>query len=475
MGMKNVFELDTNQTTGPTQHGSLHAGASLNLNPAAEQAPPPEAPGMVMSVRATLMPAAPVMASLPEPTRPLTIRPTVSFIISTFNRRDVLLRTLGEVDRCGLKSEEYETLVVDNASTDGTSQAVRRGYPMIHLLHQEYNAGPVSKNLAIRSARGRFIVFLDDDSYPQPGAIQRMIRHFESDSKLGAAVFTVTLPDGSRECSAYPNVFIGCGTGFRRHALEAVGGLPEDFFMQAEEYDLSIRLLDAGWEIRPFDDIHVTHLKSPAARSAERTTELDVRNNLVLITRYFPKKWVVPFVRDWSRRYRLIANAKGHEMAYYKGLLSGLWRTMKPSNRRPVSERTFEKLTRMNEIELRMKRARDEMGFSRALLIDFGKNMLPYHLAARKLGIEIVAIADARLGGHGRKYRKTPIFDDEMCRRFEFDVAIVSNLSPVHAQQRREAWRAIETRPVLDLFENDRFASVNFADRAAQGFPAQVA
>ena len=93
--------------------------------------------------------------------------------------------------------------------------------------------------MALSKTRGKYVVFLDDDSFPLPGSVPRMVRHFQADPMLGAAVFTVTLPDGSRECSAYPDVFIGCGTGFRRRALEQAGGLPEDFFMQAEEYDLS--------------------------------------------------------------------------------------------------------------------------------------------------------------------------------------------------------------------------------------------
>ena len=466
--MKDAFEIDESSSPRPSSlsDGSLHAMVTPMSLPTA----PASSLAMVSAVP---QPIVQVQPTIQRP--PLKPRPIVSFVISTFNRRDVLLQTLAHISAAGLTDEEREVIVVDNASTDGTSDAVRREYPLISLLAQEYNTGPVSKNLAIRSARGRYVVFLDDDSFPHPGSIQRMIKHFEADSKLGAAVFTVTLPDGSRECSAYPNVFIGCGTGFRRHALEQSGGLPEDFFMQAEEYDLSIRMLQAGWDIRTFDDLHVTHLKSPSARSAERTTQLDVRNDLVLITRYFPKRWVLPFVKDWLRRYRLIANSKGHEFAYYKGLLSGLMRIMRPSNRRAVDERTFEKLTKVNETELRMARAKKELGIQKVLFVDFGKNMLPYYLAAKKLGIEVVAISDDRLGKHGRRYRRIPIFDDSMCRRFTFDAVIISNLSPVHAAQRRDAWRqhfesAGDMRPVIDLFEGERWASVTFADRASQGF-----
>ncbi len=485
--MKDAFEINPPATDDSTPAGSLSAmvaPAAPSISEASTQVQPlptasmPTVPHVSISLPPLHIPV-PEQAVLPRKVE-LRPRPLVSFIISTFNRRDVLLQTLKHVNACGLKSEELEIIVVDNASTDGTSDAVRREYPMISLMAQEYNTGPVSKNLAIRGARGRFVVFLDDDSFPQPGSIHKMMKHFDADPKLGAAVFTITLPDGSRECSAYPNVFIGCGTGFRRHALEQSGGLPEDFFMQAEEYDLSIRMLQAGWDIKYFDDIHVTHLKSPSARSNERITQLDVRNNLVLITRYFPKRWVIPFVKDWLRRYRLIALDKGHEMAYYKGLLSGLMRTMRPSNRRPVDERTFEKLTKVNETELRLARAKKELGFQKVLFIDFGKNILPYYLAAKKLGIEIVAISDPRLGGHGRKYRRIPIFDDAMCQRFTFDAAIISNLSPVHAAQRRSAWRdyldgIADTRPVIDLFEDQRWAGVTFADRASQGFPQTVA
>src|SRR5262249_21335860 len=159
------------------------------------------------------------------------------------------------------------------------------------------------------------IVFLDDDSYPLPSSIERMVEHFDEDPQLGAAVFTVTLPDGSRECSAYPDVFIGCGTGFRKEAINEVGALPDDFFMQAEEYDLSLRLLQGGWAIRSLDDLKVEHLKTPNARRSWRTMRLDVRNNYIVAMRYMPREWVREFTFDWLRRYDEIARSKKQRSA----------------------------------------------------------------------------------------------------------------------------------------------------------------
>jgi GT2 family glycosyltransferase len=377
----------------------------------------------------------------------------VSFLISTYNRREVLLQTLDRVKECGLSREDFEILLVDNASPDGTSSAVAEFHPDVRLFALKSNLGPCAKNIALPEARGRFVMFLDDDSFPLPRSVARMMHHFEHDPKLGAAVFTITLPDGSRECSAYPDVFIGCGTGFRRAALEQVGGLPDDFFMQAEEYDLSLRLMDGGWRVRTFDDLHVTHLKTPSARYSERVTQLDVRNNLVLVTKYFPEEWVLPFAVDWMKRYYVIASAKGHTKAYLKGLVQGLARSIRATDRQPVGQGTFESFTRLSQIEQRMRDISNELSLRRIIFIDLGKNILPYWLAAQSCGLQIAAIADAKLCGQGNRYRGISIVDDASAAGMQFDAAIVSNISPIHAAHRREAWRAITDRPVIDLFE----------------------
>lgn len=379
--------------------------------------------------------------------------PLVSFLIATHNRREVLLHTLDKIRRCGMPESAVETLVVDNACTDGTARAVQSQFPAVKLLRQLTNRGPCAKNEALKIARGDFIIFLDDDSFPEPGSVARMIEHFRSNARLGAAVFTVTLPDGSRECSAYPDVCIGCGTGFRRDALQQAGGLPADFFMAAEEYDLSLRLLDAGWAIRSFDDLHVTHLKTPGSRFPRRITRLDARNNTLLALRYFPEPWRTIYAREWLLRYRLMAVVKGHRLDFWRGAMSGLALGL-TAEHRPIRGAAFEQFARIRETQRRMQEAGRSLKLRDVLFVDYGKNMIAYVLAARACGLRIVGIADAFLGDERFSYRGIPIFKDAEARQLSFDAIIVSNLSPVHAARRAQQWRAaFPNRPVIELFE----------------------
>ena len=84
----------------------------------------------------------------------------VSFILATFNRRNVLVSTLGEINRCGLDPDEFEIHVVDNASTDGTAAALADAMEttlssgsaiVVHLSKQ--NLGACAKNIALPHAQ----------------------------------------------------------------------------------------------------------------------------------------------------------------------------------------------------------------------------------------------------------------------------------------------------------------------------------
>jgi GT2 family glycosyltransferase len=376
--------------------------------------------------------------------------PRVSFVIATFNRKQILLRTLRHVQGCGLPASEFETLVVDNASTDGTADAVTAAFPKVRLIRLDRNQGPCAKNVALREASSDFIVFLDDDSYPQVGSVWKMLRHFEWDTKLGAAVFTIHLPNGARECSAYPDVCIGCGTGFRREALDEVGGLPQDFFMAAEEYDLSLRLLGAGWAVQTFEDLHVTHLKIPTSRFPSRVARLDARNNVMLALRYFPDRWRMRYAAAWLQRYQLMAQVNGNLKSFYLGAVEGIARGLR-NEYTPIDPAAFERFSRIEQIHSQMSRLATKRNWQKLLLVDLGKNFIAWHDAAERLGLQIVGIADQRLGGRGLRYGGIPLLSDEQAMMCGFSAAVISNLSPVHADERLWQWRRRAGEAAVDL------------------------
>jgi GT2 family glycosyltransferase len=384
-----------------------------------------------------------------------TLAPLVTFLISTFNRREVLLRTLADLREVARRSGLItETIVIDNASADGTAAAVTARFGEVQLIQLDYNQGPCAKNHGLDHATGEVVLFLDDDSCPTVGSLRSMVEHFLAEPTLGAAVFNVQLPGGKAESSAYPSVAIGCGTGFRREALLEVGGLPTDFFMQAEEYDLSLRLLEARWEVRRFDDLHVRHLKTHVARVATRTTRLDVRNNIMVATRYLPRQWVLPFALDWTRRYFWIAksNGRNHQIAALLGAVQGIARSLLPGHRRPVGLRAFEQFAGINHCHRRLDREVLGGRFKTVLLADVGKNALPIWLACRACGVQVVAVADTRLAGPGRRYRGLPVITDDEAAELMFDAVIVANASPVAGAATAIKWRLRTDRPVIDLF-----------------------
>ncbi|HUU82621.1 MAG TPA: glycosyltransferase [Phycisphaerae bacterium] len=381
----------------------------------------------------------------------------VSFVLATRNRCRVTLETLRQVFSCARPSVDFEVIVVDNASTDGTPEAIRAGFPQVVLLAQRRNLGSCAKALGVDQARGEYVVFLDDDSCPRPGAVDRMIQHFWADGRLGAAGFRVHLPDGRQECSAFPDVFIGCGVGFRTAALRQVGGLDRTLFMQAEEYDLSFRLVNAGWQVRTFDDLHVDHLKTPCARRSGRTVYCDTRNNLLVVARYLPDRPYPVYRQDWLQRYAWLAGNDGRRAAFYGGVMAGRLGGVQDRRRyrdRRLSPEAFETLFRFRFVERRMK-SLAASGVERVTFADLGKNAYAFLRAARKCGISVLSIGDDRFAAPGRRYRGLPLEPLAAAMEGDSDAVVVANTSPVHSDRTRQRLADLTDRTVHCWFGHE--------------------
>jgi len=384
---------------------------------------------------------------------------TISIVLATHNRLDVLMNTLSKLGECGLPRDAYEIVVVDNASTDATAATVE---PLVdRLVRLRRNRGSCAKAYGVDRARGRFIVFLDDDSHPVPGSLARMADHFERELRLGAAGFTVTLPDGRAEGSALPGVFVGCGVGLRHDALYAVGGPDRTFFMQAEEYDLSFRLAHAGWNVRLFDDLEVHHLKTPDSRRTERTTFYDTRNNLRVIARHLPAPYARVYREDCIQRYHWLAQRDGHLTAFSRGLRAGRFRAgieRLTYRRRRLSPEVFEAFYRLRQIGEHVQRLADS-GMRRVVFADLGKNIFPFLQGARLAGLEVTAVGDDRFAAPGRAYRGIPVLPLEEALSQHCDAVVIANTGPVHATTTHRRLRRLTPMPIHDWFGRPGFVS----------------
>ncbi|MBE7157827.1 MAG: glycosyltransferase, partial [Rhodospirillales bacterium] len=110
---------------------------------------------------------------MPLPSRPLRL----SVVIVSYNTRDLTsecLRVLRE-ELCDIPAE---VLVIDNASTDGSPEAIRRTFPQVRLIANPHNAGfGAANNLAFAQARGHYLLLLNTDAFLQPGALRALIEY----------------------------------------------------------------------------------------------------------------------------------------------------------------------------------------------------------------------------------------------------------------------------------------------------------
>ncbi len=241
----------------------------------------------------------------------------VSIVMLSFNRQADVAEGVTQLLNQGYP--DIEIIVVDNGSTDGTPQMVGEQFPLVRLIALPNNIGVAAYNIGFKEARGQYIVILDDDSFPGPKAISRMVEEFHNNPALGIIAFDVrnyydyekcTKPHdknnnsdenmdnkenkiGENPACRYQMAFNGAGAGIRKKCLEEVGGYPEEFFLYWNEQDLAIRILNAGYQIQWFTDIISYHKYSPANRESLRAPFFYTRNLYWLIWKYFPIKKII--------------------------------------------------------------------------------------------------------------------------------------------------------------------------------------
>ena len=252
----------------------------------------------------------------------------LSVIIVNWNTREMLAECLRSIEDCRLKIEDcpssIETIVVDNASADGSASMVREQFPVVRLIENTENVGfAAGNNQGIRATTGRYVVLLNPDTEVVPDALGTLAAFMDAHPRAGACGPRLLNADGSVQPSAHPmltpgrelwrllffdrllpratypmhrwdpatprrvEVIKGACLALRREALEQVGLLDEDYFMYTEEVDLCHRLALAGWELWWAPRAAVVHYGEGSSKQAREEMYLQLYRSKVQFYRKF--------------------------------------------------------------------------------------------------------------------------------------------------------------------------------------------
>ncbi len=224
----------------------------------------------------------------------------LSIVIICWNDWKVIENCLRSIFE-GKPTIEFEVIVSDNGSTDGSIGRIREQFPTVLLVENAANLGFArGNNAGIREARGEYILILNPDTIVHAGSLEKWIAFAEQHPEAGAFGCRMLNPDGTYQESARPfptvrrslvaalglrrlgrvtQAFLsdkyegwvgeserdidwqsGCCILFRGDLLKKLGGFDERFFYHYEEVDLCYRVWEAGYSIRFTPELTITHL-----------------------------------------------------------------------------------------------------------------------------------------------------------------------------------------------------------------------
>lgn len=279
----------------------------------------------------------------------------LSILIVNWNTKDLLYRCIESIYRT-TNQDTFELIVVDNASTDGSSEMVRHEFPRIKLIENASNLGfAAANNQGLNICSGEFILLLNSDTQVLNGTIDRCIDHMKLHTEVGALGCKVLNPDGSFQSSYfrferlrdliyfhylgfriwvpllrrygfktfnYPSrywgrvftsvrevdVVAGCFLLTRRSVIETVGCLDEDFFFYGEEEEWCFRIKRAGWKIVYFPFTEIIHIHGASSKMLSRPLNIAAGQARLLVlekTAGFLSAWLGNLVMTFSTLLRL--------------------------------------------------------------------------------------------------------------------------------------------------------------------------
>lgn len=269
-------------------------------------------------------------------------QPKLSIVVVNYNTRELLLSCLNSLRLAKTKSDIWEIIVVDNASTDGSAVEVQKHFPETIVIKNRKNLGfAKANNQGIGKTYGEYILLLNSDTQVYPGSIQHMLSVIKQDEQIGVATCKLVLEDGRLDPAChrgfptpwaaftymiglerlfpqsqifgqyhqgYKNMQIAheidCPVGafflIRRKVIECVGLLDEDYFMYGEDIDWSYRIKKSGYKIFFDPQVAVLHLKKRSGRANEsRRLQIDTQVYFYQTMKIFYRKHYQKIYPNW--------------------------------------------------------------------------------------------------------------------------------------------------------------------------------
>lgn len=260
--------------------------------------------------------------------------PVVSIIIISYNTKDMTLECLRTV--VDQTTVPYELIVMDNASTDGSAEAIAAEFPDIQLMAETENHGFAgANNIVATHAKGEYLLLLNPDTLVLDGAIDKLVAFGQRTPEAGIwggktlwgdrtlnagscwgkltlwnvfcrASGLTGVFSGSElfNSEAYGNwdrsterdvdIVTGCFLLIKRDFWHALGGFDLSFIMYGEEADLCLRATQAGASPRVTPDAVIVHYGGASQKVRADKQIRVIKGKITLIDRHFPRwqRWI---------------------------------------------------------------------------------------------------------------------------------------------------------------------------------------
>lgn len=266
-----------------------------------------------------------------------TVHPELTVIIVSYNTRDLTLKAL-ETLYATTQQTRFRTVVLDNASADGSVEAIAEAFPQVELIASDENHGfAKANNIVAAQAKTEWLLLLNPDTECHAGAVDNLLAFSKAHPQAGITGGRTVFPDGSlniascwqritpwsafckatglssvfaqstlfnpeafggwqRDSVREVDIVVGCFLMIRRALWDELGGFDLKYFMYGEEADLCLRARAKGYRPMITPEAQIMHLVGASSKTLARKCVWSAQARVTLMQDHWPT-WQVPWGR----------------------------------------------------------------------------------------------------------------------------------------------------------------------------------